>query len=99
MGIPKWLDAGSVCVAGLRGGGGCGEEIDLSRPERPFGYFNLAAAYGQLGRLQEARLALQEGMRLHPDLSTEFIGVLWPYKDAADLDHLVDGLTKAGLPE
>jgi adenylate cyclase len=64
-----------------------------------FSYFNLAVACGQLGRSQEARQALQEGMRLHPDFSTEFIGALWPYKDAADFDHFVDGLRKAGMPE
>ncbi len=68
-------------------------------PQHPFGYFNLAAACGQLGRSQEAQHALQEGMRLHPDFSEEFIGALWPYRDAADLEHLVEGLHKAGLPE
>jgi adenylate cyclase len=68
-------------------------------PEHPFGYFNLAAAYGQLGRLQEARHALQQGIQVHPDFSQEFIAAAWPYKDAADLEHFVEGLHKAGLPE
>ena len=68
-------------------------------PEHPFGYFNLAPACGQLGRLQEARHALRKGMRYHPDVSKEFIDARWPYKDAADLEHLVEGLNKAGLPE
>jgi adenylate cyclase len=68
-------------------------------PQHPFGYFNLAAACGQLGRSQEAQHALQEGMRLHPDFSEEFIGALWPYRDAADLERFVEGLHKAGLPE
>ena len=64
-----------------------------------FGYFNLAAACGQLGRSQEAEQALQEGLRLYPDVSIEFISARWPYKDAGDLDHFVGGLRKAGLPE
>ncbi|MCZ6863068.1 MAG: adenylate/guanylate cyclase domain-containing protein [Alphaproteobacteria bacterium] len=68
-------------------------------PEHPFGYFNMAAACGQLGRSQEARHALRQGMQYHPDLSKEFIGATWPYKDAADLEHFVEGLHKAGLPE
>ena len=65
----------------------------------PFGYFNLAAACGQLGRSQEAGQALQEVLRLYPDLGMDFIRARWPYKDAADLDHFVEGLRKAGLPE
>ncbi len=68
-------------------------------PEHPFGYFNLAPAYGQLGRLQEARDALRQGMRYHPNVSKKFIAAAWPYKDAADLEHFVEGLHKAGLPE
>jgi adenylate cyclase len=68
-------------------------------PEHPFGYFNLAAAYGQLGRSQEARHALRQGMRVHPDFSKEFIAGAWPFKNAADLEHLMEGFHEAGLPE
>ncbi len=60
------------------------------------GYFNLAAACGQLGWSQEAGQALEEGMRRYPDISMEIIGTRWPYKDAADLDHFLEGLRKAG---
>ncbi len=68
-------------------------------PEHPFGYFNLAAACGQLGRSQEARHALRQGMRYHPDFSKEFIGATAPYKDAADLERFLEGFHKAGLLE
>ena len=68
-------------------------------PEYPFGPFNLAAAYGQLGRLQEARQALQQGMRIHPDFNKEFTAACWPYKDAADFEHFMQGLHAAGVPE
>jgi adenylate cyclase len=66
-------------------------------PQHPFGYFNLAAACGRLGQLQEAQHALQEGMRLHPNFSKEFIGALWPFKHASDLEHLLEGLHEVGL--
>ena len=68
-------------------------------PVYPFGYFNLAAAYGQLGRLQEAGDALRQGIRYQPDFGKEFVAAAWTYKDAADLEHLMEGFHKAGLPE
>ncbi len=67
-------------------------------PEHPFGYFNLAAACGQLGRSQEARHALKQGMRYQPDVSKEFMDASTPFRDVSDLEHLMEGLHKAGLP-
>jgi TolB-like protein/Flp pilus assembly protein TadD len=59
----------------------------------------LAAAYGHLGRDQEARAALDNfysgfsGTRRLPDLMN-----LWPFKDPEVAERLAEGLIKAGLP-
>jgi adenylate cyclase len=65
---------------------------------RPFHllYRALAACYGQLGRHEDARLALDELRRLVPKDSERHWDLTHPYVDPADRAHLVDGLRKAG---
>ncbi|TGV12444.1 adenylate/guanylate cyclase domain-containing protein [Mesorhizobium sp. M8A.F.Ca.ET.173.01.1.1] len=57
----------------------------------------LAASYGHLGRLEEARAAWQEMLRVNPDFSLEYRRKVLPYKNPADFELMVDGLRKAGL--
>jgi TolB-like protein len=59
----------------------------------------LAAAYAHLGRFEEAKASAAEVLRLKPDYSSKWIIAMEPYKNPADLEHLLDGLRKAGLPE
>ncbi len=61
----------------------------------------LIAAYGQLGRVQEAKEAIAEVDRVRecgPYTLKDAVG-WWPYKEEADLIRLVEGLRKAGVPE
>ncbi|MER8374893.1 adenylate/guanylate cyclase domain-containing protein [Mesorhizobium sp. M1406] len=57
----------------------------------------LAASYGHLGRLAEARAAWQEVLRVNPDYSLEYRRKVLPYKNPADFELMVDGLRKAGI--
>jgi adenylate cyclase len=57
----------------------------------------LAAAYGQLGRVEEAREAWRGLMRVNPDYSVEQRRKVLPYKNAEDFEPFVEGLRKAGL--
>jgi adenylate cyclase len=60
-------------------------------PQMPLGYRNLAAALGQLGRMEEARAALQAAIDLSPQ------GFAWPPNfRPVDYEHLLEGLRKAG---
>ena len=71
----------------------------LRRMTRP-GYWQwsrLAACYAQLNQMAEARAAAAEVRRLRPNFSTANIRL--PYKHAADAEHLLSGMRKAGLPE
>lgn len=57
----------------------------------------LAASYGHLGRLEDARAAWQEVLRVNPDFSLEYRRKVLPYKNPADFELMVDGLRKAGV--
>nr|WP_210312512.1 adenylate/guanylate cyclase domain-containing protein [Rhizobium giardinii] len=57
----------------------------------------LAASYGHLGRLDEARAAWQEVFRVNPNYSLEYRRKVLPYKNPDDFELVVDGLRKAGL--
>lgn len=57
----------------------------------------LAASYGHLGRLEEARATWQEVLRVNPDFSLEYRRKVLPYKNPADFELMVDGLRKAGV--
>jgi adenylate cyclase len=59
----------------------------------------LAAAYAQLGRLDEARAAADEVRRIEPDFAIERWKLTAVYKRPEDSERLFDGLRKAGLPD
>jgi adenylate cyclase len=59
----------------------------------------LAAAYAQLGQLEQARKEAAEVLRINPGFTIEGWKRLAVFKDPKDLDHNIDGLRKAGLPE
>jgi adenylate cyclase len=59
----------------------------------------LAACFGQMGLLQEAREAWREALRINPAYSLEHRRKVLPYKNPEDFEKVIDGLRKAGLPE
>ncbi len=58
----------------------------------------LAACYGHLGRIDDARSAWAGMLKVNPDFSLAQRERVLPYKDARDFQRIVDGLAKAGLP-
>jgi pentatricopeptide repeat protein len=68
---------------------------------RPFHvlYRTLAACYGQLGRVEDARAALFEMQRLMPREAEQLWETTNPYIDPAHRAHVIDGLRRAGMPE
>ena len=57
----------------------------------------LAASYGHLGRLDDARAAWHEVLRVNPDYSLEYRRKVLPYKNPDDFELVVKGLRKAGV--
>jgi adenylate cyclase len=69
------------------------------RPDFPATYRYLAASYAHLGRLEEARTALEEMFRLNPEFSLATDRVVLSTAEPAFVERLFDGLRKAGLKE
>ncbi len=62
-------------------------------------YLDLAGSYAQLGQLDGARETAARILDLEPDFSIGWWRERMKFTDPADLDHYLDGLYKAGLPE
>ncbi len=58
----------------------------------------LAACLAHLGRVGAARESLSEVQRIYEGFSAAEVRAFFPYKRAGDLERLLDGLRKAGLP-
>jgi adenylate cyclase len=68
-------------------------------PNWPAGLRYVVAGLGQLGRIEEAQTALAELKVHHPNLA-DVEGVLTPhYRNREGVEHFLDGLRKAGMPE
>jgi TolB-like protein/Flp pilus assembly protein TadD len=64
---------------------------------RYWDHARMAASLAQLGRLDEARAAAARVLALKPDFSV--LAEPLAYGNPADLEHVREGLRKAGLPE
>jgi len=64
-------------------------------PDFLFGHVILAMACAQLGQIERANKALEEALRVSPNLIDTI--KFQPLKEPADAEHYVDGLRKAGL--
>ncbi len=67
---------------------------DIAEPLRV-----LAAAYAQLGRLDEARATMARFLTAFPDFSAAAWARTQPFRHRADLDHVLEGYRLAGLPD
>jgi TolB-like protein len=63
----------------------------------PAGLRYAVAGLAQLGRLEEAKAALEELKSLNPDLAFIEANLRRLYDDQAAVDHILDGLRQAGL--
>ena len=66
---------------------------DIAEPLRV-----LAAALARLGRMDEARSVAERFMDAFPDFSTAKWGATQPFRNAAELEHVLEGYRLAGLP-
>lgn len=58
----------------------------------------LASCYGHLSRMDEAREAWAEMLKVSPEFSLAQRERVMPYKDPREFQRIVEGLKKAGLP-
>jgi len=57
----------------------------------------VASCYSSLGREDEARAEVAAILKLNPRLSLGYLAKMYPYKNKADLDRVINSLRKAGL--
>jgi TolB-like protein/rhodanese-related sulfurtransferase len=84
------------------------ERLVARQSDNPYDHTTLAAIYGHLGRIEQAKAAVQTYNELYgkfeyTPMTVQEIGWWW-YGDMYDYekaykDHLVEGLRKAGIPE
>lgn len=66
------------------------------KPDYMYGHWGVAISCAQLGQTARAQSAFRQVLRLKPDFDRAFVESVAPFKDPADLEHLIDGLRKAG---
>ena len=82
-----------------------GEAVDVLRecasrlPNVQWPHLLLGSAHAQLGQLEEARKETREVLRINPGFTIERFKRQAVHKDPKDVEHRLDGLRKAGLPE
>jgi adenylate cyclase len=70
------------------------EALGLGWQQAFFVHTNLAAAYAQAGKMDEAKAELTEARQLNPEIT-----IKWMKEHTPNLPAVFDGLRKAGLPE
>jgi tetratricopeptide (TPR) repeat protein len=75
-------------------------KASLARNPRAFpAYYILGIIYFELGRMDEARAAVKESLRLNPRLSISNLKRFVPYKNPSDVERQLSALRKLGFPE
>jgi adenylate cyclase len=74
------------------------QKVVEGNPSFVQGHKLLAAAYGQIGKIEDAEWEAEEVLTLLPNFSLEAERQRAPY-ESSSLDHYIDGLRKAGLPK
>jgi tetratricopeptide (TPR) repeat protein len=60
-------------------------------------YYELAVLYSELGQEEEARAAVAEYRKHHPNISLEVLKQVLAYKEPAEVERVLAALRKAGL--
>jgi adenylate cyclase len=65
-------------------------------PQYPLAYRWLAATFGQLGKAEDARRALDIAMQVRPEAFNQYVHRCPPWFLPANHEHMLEGLRKAG---
>ena len=97
---PNWYcEPWGVALYCLRRYAEAAEVFERATAKRAYVYRYLAACHSQLGHLSKARSLAAESRKLQPDFTLSTWAEIEPYKSQVDLDHMLEGMQKAGLPE
>jgi adenylate cyclase len=97
---PNWYWAQQgLALYGLRRYAEAATVLERATARPPSIQRYLAACYAQMDRMAEAQLAVAEALRMEPTFTLRVWEKFETYKFQADLDHMLDGFRKAGLPQ
>ncbi len=98
---PLWYQCGRAMVEyGLRNYSAAARHLEgLGSDTFYWDHCYLAACYERLGRMPEAKLEISKALHIKPNLTAREIAIAEPYIRPDDLEHLLEPLRKAGLPE
>jgi adenylate cyclase len=68
-------------------------------PENVQSYIGLIIAYSQLNRMEEAQALVPEILKRRPNFALKKYAKALFYKDPAEIERILDALSKAGLPD
>ena len=96
---PSWYWLPLACNAYRKGDyqGALNVALKINLPGYFYAHLTRAAAYGQLGMNEPAQRALSEMLALRPDMATAARQELGKWWEPDLVEHIVDGLRKAGL--
>ncbi len=73
------------------------EKVRTSQPGNGNGIALVAACYAALGRMDDAKEAVEEVRRANPKYTLEYARNHLPFGKQTDLEHFIDNLERAGL--
>jgi len=96
---PSWYWLPLACNAYRKGDyqGALNVALKINLPGYFYAHLTRAAAYGQLGMREPAQRALNEMLKLRPDMATAALEELGKWWEPDLVEHIIDGLRKAGL--
>ena len=92
----NWIAVGSYCCHDYQAAVDAAEQAIRCYPELPMPYRWLAASFGQLRRVVEAREALAKAIAIRPSSFELFVRKRVPWHRPEDYQHMLEGLRKAG---
>ena len=92
----NWIAVGNYCCREYQAAVDAAERAIRCYPELPMPYRWLAASFGQLGRVVEAREALAKAIAIRPSSFELFVRKRVPWHRPEDYEHMLEGLRKAG---
>jgi adenylate cyclase len=66
-------------------------------PNHVLAHLTLAATFVEMEKMEEARAEIAEVLRIDPKYTVKGVSRSFPWKDQAEIDRLIDSLSKAGL--
>jgi len=74
----------------------CRKSLGMQPRNMP-AWLTLVMAYSSLDRIEDARAAASEVLKLSPNFSVEHFARAMPYKNETDREFMAEALRKAGL--